>query len=91
MTNKRLAILKKKYLREGYKMGLKEAMQNTQRIKDGDIIYFNDGEFEGVDIASDCNEEGCFPSALGVELDWSSITLLMTKSEFMAKIRGSRM
>lgn len=33
MTNRQLKLLKKKYLREGYKMGLKEAIKNKSNRK----------------------------------------------------------
>lgn len=60
---------------------------NTQNIKNGDVIYCCDDEFEVVDYASDCNDKGCFAAACGVWFDWSDVKLLLTKEEFLNKIK----
>lgn len=59
---------------------------NTQNIKDGDVIFWRDDEFEGIDTVRDCNEEGCYAISLGENLSWENVRLLMTKEEFLAKM-----
>lgn len=42
MTSRQLKILKRKYLKEGYKMGLKEALNESYKSKYNDLVEYDD-------------------------------------------------